>query len=1091
MRTTKMVFSVAVAVVLLAGAVLGTNEGCASVSASATTGLFAGSSVNWGCEAPFECLVTFCGCIASNSSNSSVQCLSGVFNINGTNASQLETCSSSLATCVLAAALASPGASDRSCRTWGASLIAEYATAYTAHSAGSIASTNLTASCTADFCSLSVNVSGVNVSNVCSFASFGWPAPVASGVMPQCVAAQTTRTYYSAVPLSSCSNATACMTTFCQCVQGTWNSTTYSCSVPTTVNATSATVCLTTAMSCLLSVALSTYVVGASPLNADPCVAWSVPFAEDYASYYAATTKTTTMLYETCNYTACNVAIGDLDTTDFSAVCNLPTTVTPTFTAYNACPYSCPDTTCSYSLASCACTANATIKNVQVVTSPTLNETVDVSKSLTVAAYANYSVSSGNCSGYNFNSALSFRWTLYSVSGSVLTTVRDANSSTLTLSAGSLTGGTSYVLLLRLTGLLATQSVTQTYNFTATIPSPTLQFRNGASTRLGTSNSLTLSVTVTDYDTTVASYNWSCVASSGTCPTLSNVTNASATILNGSATAGSFTITYTYRSVYTANFSLTVVDGTLPVVNVFASTTALNTVPLVYLSSQSIVIGSAVVYPSKNVTYAWTIGSNTTVIGTSATLTLNSSNWAALTKTTLANAVAANPTMNTVTLTVTAASGTYGSGSLSLALLEAVTVSLTVANNNGGSTATSLSSTLLLTPTVTGMTTAPYSATTTYTLSYNDNVSGTITSFALTTTPSGTSYTATAPMLATSVSSTTFTVTLALNGITAASGTASFEIDAPSDLGAATTSVLSSLSSTSDPAALAQAAVTLSALASASANSTVAAAAALGLVTALASVDISDLSSSQVENLMTSLAALLPSLDASTLTAQANSLQASMVSTLATATTEVALAVAKAAANLPGKNAAGTYVKVGDALMKNVNVGQVLSLLLQELQVLATAMSAASMASSTIGTGESCAPSAALADGFVLDGVVDTDVVQVALTKSASPPYGDATPSGSTLTMEILVNGKSYNVTGLSVPIVLTLACDAGQSGCQSISSTSSTWTSDSNVTTTYANGRVQCHTTHLTSFATFPSSAAAVGVSLVALLLMVVSQMM
>eukprot|EP00331_Platyophrya_macrostoma_P026865 CAMPEP_0176448842 /NCGR_PEP_ID=MMETSP0127-20121128/26070_1 /TAXON_ID=938130 /ORGANISM="Platyophrya macrostoma, Strain WH" /LENGTH=44 /DNA_ID= /DNA_START= /DNA_END= /DNA_ORIENTATION= len=44
MRTTKMVFSVAVAMVLLAGAVLGTNEGCTSVSASATTGLFAGSS---------------------------------------------------------------------------------------------------------------------------------------------------------------------------------------------------------------------------------------------------------------------------------------------------------------------------------------------------------------------------------------------------------------------------------------------------------------------------------------------------------------------------------------------------------------------------------------------------------------------------------------------------------------------------------------------------------------------------------------------------------------------------------------------------------------------------------------------------------------------------------------------------------------------------------------------------------------------------------------------------------------------------------------------------------------------------------------
>jgi hypothetical protein len=201
-------------------------------------------------------------------------------------------------------------------------------------------------------------------------------------------------------------------------------------------------------------------------------------------------------------------------------------------------------------------------------------------------------------------------------------------------------------------------------------------------------------------------------------------------------------------------------------------------------------------------------------------------------------------------------------------------------------------------------------------------------------------------------------------------------------------------------------------------------------------------------------------------------------------TNEQILAAAKAAEKLPGKSGASVGVAIATASAKNVEVGGSVSLTQTGVDMKAEAKTGADIDNANFGGQSDCAASARLPTGFVLPGVSTTDVVTVVMTKTTATPYATVDPAGSTTTMDVLVNGKVFDVTGLNVPIEITLGCDAGSGSCSSSTKSSPSWaTVDPGVTTEIRNGRTVCIVRHLTSFALTGSSASAVAVSVLVML--------
>lgn len=1069
-------------------AVMALVVACADACTSSNNaGLFT-DDVPFGCVEPFDCFLDFCDCVDGPLSTTCTP-----FNTS-TSAATIEECAARRVTCTLNVALKARSVYNSSCQAWGDKLAAEYATYYADRS-----NTNLTDACMADMCSVvtagaSSLAGSVNYTYVCSLVNFSFPVPVPHGEVGGC--APAVRGYFqNELPLESCSGIAACYGTYCTCLGGTYNASAFKCTMPTTQPSSATSVsCAAATYGCFTAAALDVYVPGASPLSLDPCVAWSVSIAEDYQTYYnaaAGAAKQSTRLWQVCNASACQEIYRFNTSSPFSSACTFTAVAgrVPTFQAFDPCPYTCPDDTCAISLVGCACTSNAVVSNVQgeFLAPISSSMTFDVTKALQVTASASYRVSSGNCTSFDFSTALKFSWRLANASG---TWVRTANGSTFTLAASTLTVGTTYTLNLTATGLKSTHVSMETWTFTVVAPTPKVSITaSGATMRVPNTRAVAIKATVTDVS--LGTYNWSCVNSSGTCPVLTNATAAVLYIASGEA-AGTYLITYTYRGIYTSTLNLTIIAGEIPYVRILVpSTGALNNNPLAFLNSQSILLGSQVTFSSA-VIFEWTINTDTTVRSNKSTLNLKASD---LLSSTLTQIDAGTPNENTINLKVTSntSSTVFGEASIVVVVVESLSMTVSIAKQGGGASAAGLTDKLVFTPVTTGLTTSntPFGASIAYSIVYYDNVSNRNTAVGLATSASGSTRVGTAPLFTDSGSSKAiiFSVILRLNGLTAATANNTFTVTKP-DLAAAAAKELASLASITDPAAAVTAAGNLRALMKLSTNATevkTMANAALKLMNDTLRSG-TPLSADQQVAAFSTIGTALSTQDASTKAKLSREMQSVMATTLSSSSfdsdnTDAVLGVIEA---MDAQVAGETSVLLAFALSNDPKqpIGESKTVTIGGFAVTAVRQLGGALAglevSGSSGAGMSLPSSFSFGGG-------DDDIVGIASTVLTTSPYDGASPTGSVVTFDLTSNGAAVSVSGLSEPLKITLASGTGR--CAFYDTTTSSW-STVGLSTVVTGTTIQCYSTHLTAFGSFASSAATVAISAVVVVLAALVQL-
>lgn len=1060
----------------------------ACTSSGDNVGLFT-DNVPWGCTEPFDCFVEFCSCVDGTLSTTCTP-----FN-STTSAATIEMCAARRVTCTLNAALNARSVYNSSCQQWGEGLTKEYATFYADRS-----NTNLTDACMADMCGVVTAGSpsladSVNYTYVCSLVNFSFPVPVPKDQVAGCVVPE--RNYFhNGLPLEHCTGPAACYATYCTCQGGTYNATSMKCTLPATQPSSATTVaCAAATYGCFTAAALDVYVPGASPLSLDPCLAWSVPIAEDYLAYYNAASesaKESTRLWQVCNASACQGIYRYNTSSPFSSACTFAAVLgrVPTFQAFDPCPFTCPDDTCAISLAGCACTNNAVVSDAQGEFLNPLSSslTFDVTKALTVSASAAYGISSGNCSSYDFTTALKFSWRLANETG---TWVQAANGSTFSLAASTLTVGVTYMLNLTATGLKSTQVSMRTWTFHVIAPTPKVSITgSGATMRIPNTRSVTVKATVTDV--TTGTYSWSCVNVSGTCPVLTNATSSVLYIASGEA-AGTYLITYTYRGMYNSTLNLTIIAGEIPYVRILVpSSGVLNANPVAFLNSQTIFLGSLVTFSSA-VTYEWTINADTTVKSNTSTLSLKAS---MLTSSSLSEISSSNYNENTISLKVTsnASSTVYGEASIVVVVVESVSVTLSIAKQGGGTTAEGLNDKLIFTPTSAATATnSPFGASFAYSIVYYDNVSNRDTAVGLDTTVSSSTRVGTAPLFTDSGSSKSviFSVVLRLGGLTAATGNSTFTITKPTDLTAVANREIAALSSITDPAAAVNAASKMRALMKLSTNATevkAMAAASLKLMNDTLRSG-TPLSADQQVAVFGTIGTALATQDASTKKALSKEMASVMATTLSSTSfdsdnTDAVLGVID---SMDSESGGETTVLLARALSNDPKqpIGEPKTVSVGGFSVTAVRQVGGALAglevSSSGGAGMS------IPSTFSFSGIGEDDVVGVASTVMTTNPFGGDTPTGSVVTFDMTSNGAALTVTGLTSELEIKLA----SSGiCQYYDTSISAWSSVGLRTVIVSSTETLCYTTHLTAFGSFASSAATVAISAVVVVLAALAQL-
>ncbi len=817
--------------------------------------------------------------------------------------------------------------------------------------------------------------------------------------------------------------------------------------------------------------------------------------AQDFHAFISASNVEETELYSACNNSACE-QIYRFVQDSVSPVCTFAAVEgrTSTFQPYNECPFSCPDSTCSGGLATCACTANAVVSGLDASLSRNVaSGTLDLTKSLTGTAYASYGISSGNCSGFDFDPSLKFLWRLSKLDGTVVLTL---NTSSLVIAASSLEANVTYNLNLTATGLKSSQIAKRSWTFKAVAPTPTVTIRqNGASLRVSTSQIVTISAKVIDV-MTGGSGSWTCSVINGTtCPDLTNSTSTQLIIGSGSE-AGSYTIVFTYRGTYTSSLTLTIVSGEIPFVRIIApSNGPLATVPqLVYLSNQKILLSSVVKF-SGNVTIAWTVNDNTTVISAKSTLSLAASS---LPTTTLAD-LESNPTETTIYMRATSTtSDAYGEATITVVVVQPLTFGLTV-SNGAKLFAEGLVDKVTLAPTSNpSMTTSttPLGASLQFSFVFFDNVSGKSTAVGLVSTPSGAgaNFVTTAPLFTTAdVSSqeTEFGVIVRLNGIVAGAANATFNLTKP-DIGAAATAQLSKISSITDPVQAVAAAGNLRSLMQQSTNATqkkeMADAALAMMVSTM--TNAGSLSSTEQAAVFGTIAVSLGSQSSSTDKKRlSQQIKAVVLSALTGGNFDSsnAVLVLDAIGSMDSETGGQTSVTLALALSNDANqpIGESKTVSISGIVVTAVRQTGAALGGLSI-TSDSGA-SLVLPSSFTFAGLSDDSVYGVASVVLSTNPYGSDTPTGDVVTYDITSDGVKVAVSGLPEEIAVTVPNGSG--GCAYYNEAVSVWSGNGLRTTATATGFI-CYTTHLTAFGSFASSAATVALSAMVVLVAALAQL-
>jgi hypothetical protein len=1035
------------------------------------------------------------------------------FNITALNQSRFEQCGPQYVHCLTNASLAmyNPQAmtspSSMTCASWAGAAVADYAQYYYSSTKPQ---ERLTQACSSLLCNVEMaafNQTGA-VATLCGGAFANLPTPPfnpnnnsngnnsnssngngnSSGV---CV--KQGQTYFDKIPFGSCVTVEPCAKSLCSCMSGSYVGG-GDCKFPQNPALATAQSCIATALSCIVNQALALYVPGTDAENptVDTCVRWSVPIARDYQEYVAATNKQTTSLFATCNATTCAMVSSLNPMANFGASCGFAAvTSTPTFAEPNRCPFVCPDNTCARYLANCTCAASAALYNVSSQFDRTLTG-FDVTNELNGLAYGAYRVLQGNCSTYDFNPYMRFRWVL---SNSTNANVYSANGSNVRVPPLTMVPQATYTLTLTTVGLTESVTSVKTFTMTTVAPTPIVTItRNGGQMRVPNTNPVVIPANVIDpFKGSSPTFSWGCVAFSGTCPSLSNSTVAMATIA-AAATTGSFNITFTFNGV-SSSLNLTIVAGAIPVVHILQSSQPMVAVPAMYLPTQSVILGTAVNGYSDNVTYAWTV--NGASKGTSKSLAIDAST---LMGSTAQQLVDKAPVENTIVVRVTAVADAAVYGEASLVVVVAPAYSLTLSVGKSGdaaaTSATGLQDDLSLQVTSNIDTVGvPYGLASQYMLLfYADKLRP------LNTVPTGTAgaYKVQAPMpYSTTVTTGSVTVTfqaqLQLGGKIVSSVNQTFAIVRP-DPQAAAQQQIKSAAAITDPTAAVAAATNIQTLMRSSTNATAVQEMAQAAVNMLAN-SVSDFSSQSTEQQAAIFETLSTAVGAQTDTTQKAVMQAKTLTLMTDAVSSSSFdpsngpAALAALAQVSVKNSNAVIANLAQKMANDPTqpIGEVRKFSSGGVVIATVRQSAADLGGLAVSDGTS---SLKMATGFTLPGVSDSSVVSVASATFPTNPYdadGGRSPDGTVVSFRINVDSAAKNVTGLSTPLSIGLSGAPGSSKCKYWDETTSAW-STSGVTTVVVSGVLTCQTTHLTAFASFSSSAAGVALSaLVALAVLAV----
>ena len=828
--------------------------------------------------------------------------------------------------------------------------------------------------------------------------------------------------------------------------------------------------CFGAALSCVVNYALNTYVPGAFPDDRNVCIAWSVGVAKDYAAYYAATDKSTTALVSTCNSTTCQVIYNSYtQATDLSPACAFTTvTSAPTYVAGSMNQYTCPDGTTSKNIVSCACVANANVSGLGATFKRSLSatNTFDASAPLSVFAYATYQVASGNCSGFDFTPFLSFAWSLTNSSYGV---VDQSMSSAFFVAPASLSVNQWYVLTLKATDLTGVNT-TKSWNFTAIAPPPVIVFDQGSSIRVSNTKAVFISVTVTDsFPDTSPTSIWTC-ADLTNCPTLTNSTFDTLTLPVNTA-AGSYSITYIYKSINTT-ISVGLVAQAIPSVSIVFASAPLVLSPTVYFSDKIVGLTSVVEF-SGAVTYTWTV--NDVTVGTSNYLNINTSTLLLTSATQVTNQQYVYNSVK-VYANSSADATLYGLSVVQVVVISTYTVGLQV-QKQGSLSATSavaLTDTLLLT--VTPTVTAPFGTTAEFAFAFVDGLN----TVPLRVTPSGSAFTALAPMPKT-LGSVTFVARLRINGFDCGSVTSLFGLTAPANIDSVAAAQLAQTTSVTDASGAVNVAGNLMGLMQQSTNASLVAKMAASVVAMFVNTitDVTTLTADQQGAMMMSVAVAVSNSGSA---AQKKALSIQIVNTISSAVTSSGFdvqangpAALSALSSMDISTSASVLVDLARAVANNPNqpIGLPVTMTANNVEIVAVRQSVANLGGSSL-TGSNASMS--IPSGINLPGVAKNAIVSAGSTSyGTSNPFNStgAAPTSAVVAFELSVGGQALVVSGLATPLTVTLKSSSVVVTCKYWNVTLSNWDT-TGVTSQVVNGAMTCVTSHLTAFSLFDATTPA-----------------
>ena len=149
-------------------------------------------------------------------------------------------------------------------------------------------------------------------------------------------------------------------------------------------------------------------------------------------------------------------------------------------TSENKCPggcvYTCPDGTCAASLASCACTLEATIVGSSLSLWPVPTQVgQDTSIGVLYTASGSYRQTKGSCAAFDFTPYMTLKWRVYAGTNSTAMTLPAGiadNRTLLVLGAKFYTPDSQYTVTASFYDINGQSAKTESYTFTAKAPTP-------------------------------------------------------------------------------------------------------------------------------------------------------------------------------------------------------------------------------------------------------------------------------------------------------------------------------------------------------------------------------------------------------------------------------------------------------------------------------------------------------------------------------------------------------------------------------------------------------------------------------------------